>query len=228
MKHPHTLLLDVTTQCNLCCPYCFGPKKGSKKDRSLEELKEEIKEASKNGFKVIIISGGEPLLRKDIPQLIKLAKEDGLYTILHTNGILLTKNLVDKLEPHLDQLNLPLDGFDEISNDALRGEGHYKKVVKAMDLIRGRDIKMVVSTVANSRNREFISKIAEIIPEWTFKWRVFQFKQTKQVKAEAAVFEIPDNEFNKISETIKNIPKPFEVEMVPREDKLFYKSYTER
>lgn len=227
MRKPHILLINVTTKCNFNCRYCFGPKKESKKDPTLKQIEKIIDGELKKGIRTVIFSGGEPLLRKDISEMISYAKEKGLYTILHTNGFLLTKAFVKKVEADLDQLNIPLDGFDEISNDSQRVAGHFNKVMNIFWMMKGIDIKLVVSTVAHKGNREFISKIADLIPSYAHKWRILQFKKTKQTEKVAKTMELTKRDFESIKEKITKKPMSFEIDFIENTDKSFYQSYKE-
>jgi len=215
MSKNKIIVWNVTTRCNQKCKFCFGPECGSIKNISTRDAKKKIEEFREQGVEKLVFTGGEPLLRNDILELIKYAKQKKIYTILHTNGLLLTVELIDKFEPYLDQINLPLDGYNEETNDKLRSKGHFIKVMNLMQLLKNIGIKIIISTVVTSENIDGIDKIAKVLPAWINKWRVFQVRDVDKGMA------VSDEEF----ERLELGELPFRVQKVKREDKEFEESY---
>jgi len=116
------------------------------------------------------IGGGEPLLRKDLPELIGYAKSIGLNVSLITNGDFIDDKLLDTLVKHGVRISVSIDGKEEI-NDAIRGKGAYKKAVSAIEKTsKAGLLDCLVATLANvdSENNnvnvedmEHIVKLAE-------------------------------------------------------------------
>lgn len=225
------VVFNVSLKCNLACPFCFGPEK-EKKGPSKAEAKLIIERAVSEGVNKVVFTGGEPLLRKDLVELIKYAKQIGLFTILHTNGILFTEKVFQKLRLYLDQINFPLDGYNSKTNDSMRIKGHFKKVIKDLELLKKEKIKVIISTVATLKNKENIIKIGETLSRLTKedkiridKWRIFQFKpEGKAIKVKDE-FYLPDEEFKEIAREITKEKYPFEIQIVANKDKKFYESY---
>ena len=89
----------TTNKCNLKCSHCYqdaGPAK--EEELTTEEGKRLIDQIAKAGFKVMIFSGGEPLLRPDIYELVAHAASRGLRPVFGTNGMLITKEVAQKLK----------------------------------------------------------------------------------------------------------------------------------
>jgi MoaA/NifB/PqqE/SkfB family radical SAM enzyme len=103
----------------------------SSKEPTFDELKYCIDESCKLGAQVIVPFGGEPLIRKDIGDILRYIKEKKRYCILYTNGTFV-KNKIDDLKL-VDQLVISIDG-DEETNDSIRGKGAYKDAVEALEL----------------------------------------------------------------------------------------------
>lgn len=119
-------LLEVTNRCNLRCRYCFANGGSGNDEPSLEELKDAIREIVRQcGQPLLQLSGGEPTLRDDLPELIRFAKEAGCsYTQVNTNGIRLTRepDFARQLaEAGLDIVFLQFDGTRDDIYEALRG-----------------------------------------------------------------------------------------------------------
>jgi pyruvate-formate lyase-activating enzyme len=94
--------VEITTDCNLKCPGCY---RGCDKDDNpalhepLEKIFENILEMKKiRNCQIISLSGGEPLLHPDLKSIIRFIKNNGMHPFMHTNGILLTKELVSELK----------------------------------------------------------------------------------------------------------------------------------
>ena len=96
----------TTNKCNLKCSHCYQDA-GAAKEQELTtaEGKKLIDEIARAGFKVMIFSGGEPLLRPDIYELVAYASSKGLRPVFGTNGMLITKEVAQKLKEILVALD---------------------------------------------------------------------------------------------------------------------------
>ena len=132
------LRLSVTDRCNLRCFYCM-PKKGVKliNRRELltfEEIKRVVKIFTELGIKKVRITGGEPLIRENVLDLIKSITEiKGIEDIsLTTNGILLNKYLVQLYDLGVKRINISLDSLDPHKYRMITGGGNIKKVMSSI------------------------------------------------------------------------------------------------
>ena len=131
------VLLELTKRCNLRCRFCFADGGCSDEDLSLSEVKDSICDIVRQcGHPLLQLSGGEPSLRDDLPEIIKFAKEAGCsYVQLNTNGIRLadepeyTKKLA---EAGLDIVFLQFDGTDDKIYEYLRGKPLLHKKLEAI------------------------------------------------------------------------------------------------
>ncbi len=218
------LVLNITPKCNMDCQFCFGPKKGDSGITEKQGIKI-IDEAVSGGIKKIVFTGGEPLLCSFVFKLLKYAKDKGMFVILHTNGLLLNWDKIKILEKIVDQINLPLDGYDEKTNSKMRLPGHFKKIMNLLYLLKKSPIRVIISTVVTSKNKYFISSISNVLPEDIYKWRLFQFKAEGKAKRFAEELKISDEDFNKIKKEIKKQSLGFRVQFVGNKDKEFEESY---
>ncbi len=214
---------NVTDRCNMNCKFCYGPEKVE--DFSTAKGLKIIDGFKNDGAEKIVFTGGEPLLRDDLAELIKYAKKKRLYTILHTNGLLLTKEKLRLFGKYLDQINLPLDGYDEKTNSMLRRKDSFKKVMDILKDLKGNDLRIVISTVVTKLNKNCIVKIGQVLPDWVCKWRIFQFRSEGKAIDAQKKCEILDEDFRKICCEIKQQNWSFEVQYVSNNDKEFYESY---
>ena len=135
---PRLLLIDPTSACNLRCKGCWAADYEKNSHLSYEKLDELFTDAKKMGVLQIIMSGGEPLMRKD--DIIRLCRKHNTLTFgLFTNGTLVDEHFVKELA-ELGNLNLfvSIEGFRD-DTDSRRGDGTFDKVVASMDLLRKHD-----------------------------------------------------------------------------------------
>src|SRR5260370_1269356 len=107
-QRPYALLAELTYRCPLHCPYCSNPVRSVEKgELDTEQWKRVIREGAMLGVLQIGFSGGEPLQRKDLETLVKVARQTGLYTNLITSGLGLTENRVKQFaDAGLDNIQL--------------------------------------------------------------------------------------------------------------------------
>jgi len=163
---PLIVSISVTGRCNLSCSYCYGSYSIRKeKDFTTNELLDLIEELYKRGTKIIYLSGGEPLLRNDIGLIIKTIRDKNMFCFLNTNGLLVP----DKIESlkNLDSITISLDGNEEV-NDINRGKGTFKKVIEAIIVAKKAGLKVITTTVINSKNLNSIDFIVSLAKELKF------------------------------------------------------------
>lgn len=149
---PLIVSMTITNRCNLRCIYCYG----SYYDRAIQDFPIEvwlklIDQLVPLGTRLIHLEGGEPLLRKDIGQIIEKAKKKGLICRMNSNGILIPKRIKDIIG--VDSLCISLDG-DEQSNDKNRGQGTYSKIIEGIICAKKNGLSVLTSTVLTRNNIE--------------------------------------------------------------------------
>ncbi len=153
---PRLLLIDPTSRCNLNCIGCWSADYKVNSDLSYEKLDELTGDAHKLGVRQIIMSGGEPLLRKD--DILKLCEKHNNITYgLFTNGTLIDEEFVNEME-RLKNLNVfvSIEGFRE-HTDFRRGTGTYDRVIASMDLLEKHNIGFGFSICYHSKNYEVVT-----------------------------------------------------------------------
>jgi MoaA/NifB/PqqE/SkfB family radical SAM enzyme len=134
---PNIASFAVNDVCNANCEHCSffsGVDEKSGKTLTLEEAKKLIKDIQELGVSVINFVGGEPLLREDLPEIIRSVDKDISTTIIFTNGFLLAEKAKKLKEAGLDSIYISLDSAEQKAHDLIRGtKGIFKK---ALDGIR--------------------------------------------------------------------------------------------
>lgn len=130
---PLTLWIEPTNVCNLKCIMCPNSINVQKNPgfMDMELYKKIIKEAKNSISSVILCISGEPLLHKNFPQMVKLAKENGISTSVSTNGTLLTPFLSRKiLKAGLDWINFSFDGCTKKTYEKVRVNAKFEKTLE--------------------------------------------------------------------------------------------------
>jgi MoaA/NifB/PqqE/SkfB family radical SAM enzyme len=190
---------ELTNRCNMGCPYCFLGENpdGVIPDMPTHKAKSLIRKLSDNGARMLNYAGGEPLLREDLPELIKYGKTLGLQTVLSTNGILLSDDLITELGNYLDWISLPVDGYNQETHDSVRGmQGHFDKTLSNLERICETDISLKVNTMICRKNLGYAENIANLLDGFDVrKWKLFQFSARGKARKIREEYEISDEEF---------------------------------
>ncbi len=157
-KKPLVVGWAITDQCNRKCAYCAIWRR-PERDLPLEQVTAIIDDLAEAGALRISFTGGEPLLRQDMGDIISYAHEKGIETKMNSNGSLV-KEKIDALR-HLDLLTLSLDGPMEI-HDAIRGRGAFADVQAALRAAREQGVKTSLATVLTSTNLDAVDAILDI------------------------------------------------------------------
>lgn len=147
----------LTNRCNIKCRYCNRWKHVSA-ELDLKNILNIISTLAKMGTYKINFSGGEPLLREDLNEIIKFSISKGIKVSVNSNGILVP----DKIYAlkGIDTLGLSLEGPEEI-HDYLRCKGGYEAVIKATKFAQNIGIKVIFNTLITRKNFNHIEYILE-------------------------------------------------------------------
>lgn len=160
---PYSLLCELTYRCPLQCPYCSNPINFArhKEELTTAEWERVLTEAAALGVVQAHFSGGEPLLRADLPQIIRRASDLGLYTNLSTGGTLLTEKLAGQLrEAGLDSLQVSIQDADEENSDRLAGGApSFDKKIRAAQIAKQLGFPLTVNVVLHRQNLAHIEAI---------------------------------------------------------------------
>ena len=126
---------NVTNACNMYCAHCYRDA-GCKAEEELStaEAKKLLTEIARAGFKIMIFSGGEPLMRPDILELVSYASSLGLFPVFGTNGTLITREMAAKLkDAGARAMGISLDSLDAAKHDKFRSfPGGWQGAVDGM------------------------------------------------------------------------------------------------
>ena len=153
---PWLILFDPTSACNMHCTGCWAGTYGNKNNLSFEDMDKLISEGKELGIYLYMLTGGEPLVRKD--DILKLAKKhNDVELSIYTNSSLIDEEFCKKVvELGNITFQLSIEGTPE-TNDGRRGAGHFDKVMQAMDLLKKYGIVFGTSICYTKDNIEAVT-----------------------------------------------------------------------
>jgi len=158
---PEHVYFSLTNRCCLRCIMCDIPKSPGRQEDELntDEIKKIILQIKDLGVKHLIFSGGEPLLREDLTELIRFSRESAIpWVDIITNGTLCNDEVARSLiGSGLNHVTISLDGISEV-NDAIRGKGSFAKSVEAIDKLNYYKEKMKVTRPSIGINFTIMNK----------------------------------------------------------------------
>jgi len=178
---------NVGRRCNLHCVHCYSHShdKNYGGELTTDQAKKMIKSLGDYGCPVLLLSGGEPLMRPDLFDLAHYAKECGLRVVVSTNGTLITKQTAQRLkEVGLSYVGVSLDGL-EGTNDSFRGvKGAYQRALEGIRHCKDAGVKVGLRFTISKKNVQdvpgiFDLLVAEDIPRVCFYHLVYAGRGAK-------------------------------------------------
>lgn len=153
---PWLILFDPTSACNMHCAGCWSGTYGNKHNLSFEDMDKIITEGKELGVYIYMLTGGEPLVRKE--DILSLAqKHNDVEFAIYTNSTLIDDAFCEKVVNAGNiAFLLSVEGTAD-TNDARRGEGHYDAVMKAMDKLKSYGILFGTSICYTSKNIQAVT-----------------------------------------------------------------------
>ncbi|HXC92478.1 MAG TPA: radical SAM protein [Geobacteraceae bacterium] len=163
---PKWIAWETTQKCNLKCVHCrcSSDMLSSEGDFSTEEGKKLLKEISDFSKPVVVLSGGEPLLRPDIFELAEYGTSLGLRICMATNGALVNDEVCEKMKKaNIKMVSLSLDGSTAEVHDDFRGcQGAFQGVVNAAGFFRKHGQKFLINSSFTKRNQSDIANTFKV------------------------------------------------------------------
>ncbi|MBI3296591.1 MAG: radical SAM protein [Elusimicrobia bacterium] len=192
---PFQLNMHITDVCNLRCKYCYIDFDHAVPDMSLETMKDVISQARACGTERISLEGGEPLVRRDIGELVDHIASVGIDCNINTNGYYLPRKIGEL--KRVGTISVSMDGPRDV-HDALRGPGSYDKAIAAIEAARGAGIKVHVLSVLTKANRPHVRFMVDLAKTMGFMWiptSLFFMAGVKIDREAAGAFKIEDEDY---------------------------------
>ncbi len=152
----------ITYRCNLRCSFCDAWKNKSK-EMDTRQIKEAMDIFKRHGAISWSISGGEPFIRPDFPEIMAYARSKGFMTSIVTNGTF--PDRISKVKDSTDLMLISIEG-DESETDRFRGRGTYRKIIRTLEAVRKHGINANLNTVIKPGNRKQLEYIISLAREY--------------------------------------------------------------
>lgn len=159
---------NMTRRCNLKCVHCYAQAvdERGKDEIDTAKAKEIIDDLAAYGAPVMLFSGGEPLVREDLPELAAHATQKGMRAVISTNGTLIDQQKARELKAiGLSYVGISLDGLEK-THDHFRGvRGSFKKALQGISNCQAEGLKVGLRFTINRRNAQEIPGIFRLLDE---------------------------------------------------------------
>lgn len=164
LSSPLSVCFQVTRKCNLNCKYCLSSSgKNAEYGLTTEEVKKIINDLGTIGVNRLDFTGGEPLMRKDLGELIECAKKNHINTIVTTNTLLLNKENIEVLKK-ADLVQISIDGPEEVHNEQRQGNV-FKKTIENIKLLKEHQVKIRLNSFIYNSNKEYVDYLMDLSKE---------------------------------------------------------------
>jgi pyrroloquinoline quinone biosynthesis protein E len=160
MDSPFGLLAELTYRCPLGCAYCSNPldMAGYSDELATDEWRRVLAEASDLGVLQCHLSGGEPLLRRDLVAIVAQAHELGLYTNLVTSGLAFSRRRARQLRAAgLDHVQVSIQAAEPALSDRIAGTPSWNRKIEAMRVVKELGWPLTVNVVLHRQNIEHVA-----------------------------------------------------------------------
>ncbi|WP_455718089.1 radical SAM protein [Anaerosporobacter sp.] len=171
----------VTRRCNLFCKTCYlsADKVDYGYEMSINEIEKSFRKLSKEGFYNITISGGEPFVRKDIKDIINIAAKYFKKVSINTNGILLTREIVQFLKKNDINVMMSLEGASELINNEIRGKGTFDRIIQVLQYFIEEDYRNLTISITVTRiNVDELNLLYDLCSKYGIKMTMGVFLET--------------------------------------------------
>ncbi len=158
---------NLTGKCNLSCEHCYnssGPNQTSESELTTSEAIGFIDDCNDLGVPVILLSGGEPLMREDIWYLAEHAHKLGIKTALSSNGTLITRIIAEKIKSAgIGYVGISLDGATAATHDQFRNcPGTFEQVIRAFSVCRDSGIRFGIRVTLTKKNHHELGDLIDL------------------------------------------------------------------
>ena len=207
------LFWECTLRCNLHCLHCGSDCRAisKTKDMPLDDflaVLDDVRTVRNPGGILVVTTGGEPLVRKDIIECGKAIRERGFHWGMVSNGFLLDEQMCDRLmEAGLETIAISLDGFEEAHNWLRGNKKSFALAERAIKCLVGKDIIWDVITCVNQKTIGYLDDFKRyLIDLGVKKWRIFTIAPMGRA-ADFPELQLTDEQFREVMDFIVKVRK---------------------
>jgi len=157
-RYPLAVSWEVTRRCTRRCEYCDSWR-GEQAELATDESLAVVDDLVSSGTRFLSLTGGEPLLRGDLPLIVDRAAAGGIRVGVSTNGDLLPERLTEL--SRLDHVVLSLDGGPDVQ-DRLRGKGAYRATIRAAEAALAADVSVEFTAVLSTESLDCVEEVLDV------------------------------------------------------------------
>jgi heme b synthase len=150
------VFFELTARCNLSCVHCRAEAsiEGEKDELRTDEVKRVLEEIRSLGNVVVILTGGEPLMRKDFFEIAEHARKIGLITAMASNGTLIDEGIAKKIKDSgIRRVSISIDGGTALTHDSFRGiKGSFEEALRGIENLKKAGISVQINTTITKYN----------------------------------------------------------------------------
>lgn len=196
---PLRYFFELTYRCNLNCPYCYIGNERKKQELTKEEWFNVIDQIP--FYSIVTLVGGEPLLRKDFPDILNyLSKKIWAKTHVVSNGILITEDIIKEfVRSNLMLLSVSLDGYGD-AHDKNRGkDGIFDKIIENLEKYNQAPKRSMIDikTIVLKDNLDSLPKLYKLCKEMDFNFFSISFLRNNNLKQNAILADNFNPDFTK-------------------------------
>ena len=159
LRRPLLAVFQVNLRCNSSCGYCNLPLNVGRYEMSRQEIRNVFAGLYQDGLRFVFMQGGEPLLRRDLPDILQDLVEIGFHPTLITNGTKLTSHLVQQFNDLAVSLSISLDTLDRSKYERIRGADQLHAVLAGLDLLQHYRRPKFLTCIVSEINRDEVNEV---------------------------------------------------------------------
>jgi MoaA/NifB/PqqE/SkfB family radical SAM enzyme len=159
LRRPLLAVFQVNLRCNSSCGYCNLPLNVGRYEMSRQEIRNIFAGLYRHGLRFVFVQGGEPLLRRNLPDILQDLVEIGFRLTLITNGTKLTPYLVQQFDDLSVSLSISLDTLDRNKYERIRGADQFEAVLTGLDLLQHYRRPKFLTCIVSEINRDEVKDV---------------------------------------------------------------------
>ncbi|HMS82713.1 MAG TPA: radical SAM protein [Nitrospira sp.] len=159
LRRPLLAIFQVNLRCNSACGYCNLPLNEGRYELSQQEIRTIFSRLYRDGLRLVFLQGGEPLLRRDLLDILQHLDEIGFRITVITNGTKLTRQLVEQFEKLSVSLSISFDTLDRVKYKRIRGADQFEEVRAGLDLLRDYRHPKFLTCIVSELNRDEVPDV---------------------------------------------------------------------
>ncbi len=159
---PFKIYVDITLSCSLQCPFCLsGAERKLKTSLSLATIERLAAEIRELGVMYVKIGGGDPFLHRDFEAIITSLRSTGCFLTISTNSASVTPHAIELLAKANVRTSVSIEGMEAV-NDSLRGPGHFRKALDALEVLKKGGVSTILRTTLLRQNLHDVPELVEL------------------------------------------------------------------